>query len=57
MARIVQVWGAVQSEQSPGELHFPHSARVDFITADITCVKFPSCSESVPSLALKRTVL
>ena len=25
MARIIQIWGAVQSEQSPGKLHVPHA--------------------------------
>ena len=25
MTRIIQIWGVVQSEQSPGKLHIPHS--------------------------------
>lgn len=57
MAKIVQALGVIQCEQSPDEHYFPHWTQVNFIPAEIMCIKFPSCPEYVPSLALRMTSL
>ena len=50
-------FGTLHPASSPCEPHFLHWTRVDSVTADVTCVKCPSCSEAVPALALKVTLL
>lgn len=57
MVNMVPVWRALQSEQCAGAHYFSHYTLVNFVIAEVICIKFPSSPESVPSLALKMTRL